>query len=169
VGGADIADNAVGGSEIGDGQVGSSEVTNDSLTAIDILGSSLDSEVAPDFFARVAADGTPQPNVDGFPPQVKGIVAENVVKGEAAAATGTYCFDLPARPASAMVSLDNADAGANVDQIASVAIDRGQDLGDCPATHNDARVRILDTDLAAGGAEQDPGPADARFFIWFEL
>lgn len=169
VGGADIADNAVGGSEIGDGQVGSSEVTDDSLTATDILGSSLDSEVAPDFFARVAADGTPQPNVDGFPPQVKGIVAANIVKGEGGAATGTYCFDLPARPASAVVSLDNADAGTNVDQIASVAIDRGEDLGDCPATHNDARVRILDTDIAAGGAEQDPGPVDARFFIWFEL
>ena len=57
---------------------------------------------------------------------------------------------------------------ANVDLIASVAIDRGEDLGDCPATHNDARVRIIDTDLTAGGAEQDPGPANARFFIWFE-
>ena len=169
VGGADIADNAVGGSEIGDGQVGSSEVTNNALTADDILGTSLDPEVGPDIFARVAADGTLQPNVDGFPPQVKGLVAENIVKGEAAAATGTYCFDLPARPSSAQITVDNADAGTNVDQIATVAIDRGQDLGDCPATHNDARVRILDTDLAAGGAEQDPGPADARFFVWFEL
>jgi hypothetical protein len=106
--------------------------------------------------------------VAGFPPQVKGIVAANIVKGEGGAATGTYCFDLPARPASAVVSLDNADAATNVDQIASVAIDRGEDLGDCPATHNDARVRILDTDLTAGGADQNPGPADARFFIWFE-
>jgi hypothetical protein len=68
-----------------------------------------------------------------------------------------------------MVVVDNADAGTNVDQIASVAIDRGEDLGDCPASHNDARVRILDTDLTAGGAEQDPGPANARFFVWFEL
>ena len=68
-----------------------------------------------------------------------------------------------------MVTLDNADAGANVDQIVSVAIDRGEDLGDCPANRNDARVRVLDTDLTAGGAEQDPGPVDARFFIWFEL
>jgi hypothetical protein len=168
VGGADLSDNSVGAGEIGPNAVGSGEVTDDSLTNSDILGSSLDSEVAPDFFARVEADGTPQPDVAGFPPQVKGIVAANIVKGEGGAATGTYCFDLPARPASAVVSLDNADAGTNVDQIASVAIDRGQDLGDCPATHNDARVRILDTDITAGGAEQDPGPADAKFFIWFE-
>jgi hypothetical protein len=168
VAGGDIADNGVGGADLSDNSVGAGEVTDDSLTNSDILGSSLDSEVAPDFFARVQADGTPQPNVAGFPPQVKGIVAANIVKGEGGAATGTYCFDLPARPASAVVSLDNADAATNVDQIASVAIDRGEDLGDCPATHNDARVRILDTDLTAGGPEQDPGPADARFFIWFE-
>jgi hypothetical protein len=164
----DIADNGVGGADLADSSVGSGEVTDDSLSAADIAGSSLDAEIGPDFFARVATDGTVQPNVAGFPPQAKGIVDANIVKGEAAAATGTYCFDLPARPSSAVVSLDNADAGTNVDKIASVAIDRGEDLGDCPATHNDARVRILDTDLTAGGAEQDLGPADARFFIWFE-
>lgn len=168
VAGGDIADNGVGVADIADSSVGGGEVTDDSLSATDILGASLDPEVGPDFFARVAADGTVQPNVDGFPPQAKGIADANIVKGEAAAATGTYCFDLPARPSSAVVSLDNADAGTNVDQIASVAIDRGEDLGDCPATHNDARVRILDTDVTAGGAEQDPGPANARFFIWFE-
>jgi hypothetical protein len=168
VGAGELSDNSVGGGELADNSVGTGEVTNDSLTATDITGSSLDAEIGPDFFARVQADGTLQPNVAGFPPQNKGLVNANVVKGEAAAATGTYCFDLPARPAGAVVSLDNADAGTNVDQIASVAIDRGEDLGDCPATHNDARVRILDTDLTAGGAEQDPGPANARFFIWFE-
>jgi hypothetical protein len=168
VGGPDLADNSVGSGELSDNSVGTGEVTNDALTATDIAGSTLDSEIGPDFFARVAVDGTVQPNVAGFPPQVKGIVNANIVKGEGAAATGTYCFDLPARPSSAVVSLDNADAGTNVDLIASVAIDRGEDLGDCPATHNDARVRILDTDLTAGGAEQDPGPANARFFIWFE-
>jgi hypothetical protein len=96
-------------------------------------------------------------------------VQANVVPGEGGAATGTTCFDLPSRPASAMVAVDNADAGTNVDRIASIAIDRGEDLGDCPASHNDARVRIIDTDLTAGGPEQDPGPANARFFVWFEL
>ena len=168
VGGADLSDNSVGAGELSDNSVGTGEVTDDELTATDIAGSSLDPEIGPDFFARVADNGQVQPNVAGFPPQTKGITDANIVKGEAAAATGTYCFDLPARPSSAVVSLDNADAGTNVDKIASVAIDRGEDLGDCPATHNDARVRILDTDLTPGGAEQDPGPADARFFIWFE-
>ena len=120
-------------------------------------------------YARVDSDAarTLQPDVAGFPPQVKGVTQAGVVPGEGGAATGTTCFDLSFRPASALVTLDNADAGANVDLIASVAIDRGQDLGDCPATHNDARVRILDTDVAAG-APSDPGPANARFFVWFE-
>jgi hypothetical protein len=123
-----------------------------------------------DAFARVGSDAgrTIQPNVDGFPPQNKDIEQVDIAPGEAGAATGTTCFDTPNRPASAMVVVDNADAGANVDLIATVAIDRGEDLGDCPGTHNDARVRIIDTDLTAGGAEQDPGPANARFFVWFE-
>lgn len=121
-------------------------------------------------FARVGDDAgrTIQPDVAGFPPQNQGIAQREVVPGEGGAATGTTCFDLSFRPGSAMVSLDNADAAANLDRIVSVAIDRGEDLGDCPATHNDARVRIIDTDLTAGGAEQDPGPANARFFVWFE-
>jgi hypothetical protein len=121
-------------------------------------------------YARVGDDAgrTLQPDIAGFPPQNKGIGQRDVVAGEAGAATGTTCFGLSFRPASAVVSIDNADAGANVDRIASVAIGRGEDLGDCPSTHNDARVRIIDTDLTAGGAEQDPGPVNARFFIWFE-
>jgi hypothetical protein len=121
-------------------------------------------------YARVDSNvaRTIQVAPDGFPPQSKGIEQREVVPGEAGAATGTTCFDLSFRPASAIVALDNADAGANVDRIISVAIDRGEDLGDCPAAFNDARVRIVDTDLTAGGAEQDPGPVDARFFIWFE-
>jgi hypothetical protein len=171
VGAGELSDNSVGAGETADNSVGSGEVTNDSLTATDIVGSSLDSEVGPDAFARVDLNAarTLEPNDAGFAPQVKGIVQANVVPGEGGAATGTTCFNLPSRPASAMVVVDNADAGTNVDQIASVAIDRGEDLGDCPASHNDARVRILDTDLTAGGAEQDPGPANARFFVWFEL
>lgn len=85
-----------------------------------------------------------------------------MVKGEAAAATGTYCFgELGPRIASAVVSLDNADAAAaDRNLIASVAIDRGEDLGDCTPTHNQARVRIVDGNSAAA--------QDARFFIWFE-
>ena len=60
-----------------------------------------------------------------------------------------------------MVSLDNADAAAaDRNLVASVAIDRGEDLGDCPPSHNDARVRIVDGNT---GTAQD-----ARFFVWFE-
>ena len=44
--------------------------------------------------------------------------------------------------------------------VASVAIDRGEDLGDCPATHNQARVRIVDGNTEAA--------TDARFFVSFE-
>jgi hypothetical protein len=112
-------------------------------------------------FARVATDGTVQPDVTGFPSQTKGITSAMIVKGEGAAATGNYCFNLPFQPASAVVSLDNADAvAANRNLVTSVAIDRGEDLGDCPAANNSARVRIVD-----GNTET---ATDARFFIWFE-
>ncbi len=172
--------NSVGAKQIKTNAVRAAEVKNASLRAEDFAAGQLPAgergeqgiqgplgeNGAADAFARVQANGTLQPDVAGFPAQNKGAIL--VSKGEGGAATGTYCFDLDFRPASAMVSLDNADAAANVDQIVSVAIDRGEDLGDCPANRNDARVRVLDTDLTAGGAEQDPGPADARFFIWFE-
>jgi hypothetical protein len=176
--------NSVGASQIKTGGVGSSEVKNGSLKKADFKNSDLPAgpqgpqgpagangtngtNGAPGpagsakAFARVATDGTLQPDIANFPSQVKGLVAANIVKGEAAAATGTYCFDLDFRPSSAQVTLDNADAAAaNRNLVASVAIDRGEDLGDCPADHNDARVRIVD-----GNTET---ATDGRFFIWFE-
>lgn len=109
-------------------------------------------------FARVAANGTLQPDVAGLPSQVKGVDAGDVNKPVAA---GLYCFgDLGFQPASAMVSLDGADAGDNIDQVVSVTISRGENLNGCPATHNQARVRVWDTAPA--------GAANARFYIWFE-
>jgi hypothetical protein len=165
--------NSVGATQIKKDAVSRSEVKKSAVAGDEVKNASLGPEefkpgTAARAFARVAADGTLQPDVAGFPSQVKGIVQANIAQGEGGAATGTTCFDLPFRPASAMVVIDNADHATNIDQIATVSIDRGEDLGDCPATHNDARVRILDTDLTAGGAEQDPGPVDARFFVWFE-
>ena len=180
-----IAKNAVGASEIKSRAVGTSEVRNGRLLAEDFRAGQLpqgakgdrgiqgiqgiqgvpgEDAVALDAFARVDKDAgrTLEPNDVGFAPQNKGIVQANVAVGEGGAATGTTCFNLPSRPASAIVSLDNADAGvADRNLIASVAIDRGEDLGDCPATHNDARVRIVD-----GSSE---AAQNARFFIWFEL
>ena len=162
VGSGDIGDGQVGGADLAGNSVDSAKVPDNALTAGDIDGGSLDGEVGPDAFVRVAANGTPQPNVAGFPPQVKGVDSGDIVKGEGGAATGNYCFGgLDFRPATAMVSLDNADAAAaDRNLVASVAIDRGEDLGDCPSTHNQARVRIVDGNT---GAAQD-----ARFFIWFE-
>ncbi len=117
-----------------------------------------------DAFARVDSDAarTLEPDDVGFASQNKGIVQANVVPGEGGAATGTTCFNLASRPASALVSLDHdAAAAEDLNLVASVAIDRGEDLGDCPATHNDARVRIVD---GSTGAAQN-----ARFVVWFEL
>ena len=170
---SDLADNSVGSGELADNSVGSGELQGDSvtgdkvpanaLTADDIDGSTLDPEVGPDAYARVASDAarTLQVSPAGFPPQTKGLVQANVVPGEGAAVTGTTCFDLPFRPAFAGVTLDNADAAAaDRNLVASVAIDRGEDLGDCPGADNDARVRIVDGNTEA--------PQNARFFVWFE-
>jgi hypothetical protein len=157
VGSGELSDNSVGSGELADGSVGSAEVTDGSLLESDMAPGVVD---GPDAFARVQANATIQPNVAGFPPQSKGTIL--ISEGEGGAATGTYCFDLESRPASAVVSLDNADtAVADRNLITSVSIDRGEDLGDCPANRNDARVRVVDGNTEAA--------QDARFFIWFEL
>jgi hypothetical protein len=178
VGAKQIKKNGVGASEIKKSAVRTGEVKNGALRAEDFAAGQLpqgpkgdkgDQGIqgvqgepgTADGFARVQADGTLQPDVAGFPAQNKGVAAANVVKGEGGAATGNYCFDIDGRIASAVVSLDNADAvAADRNLVASVAIDRGQDLGDCPVTHNDARVRIVDGNTEAA--------QDARFYIWFE-
>ncbi|MEX2646710.1 MAG: hypothetical protein WD249_10645 [Gaiellaceae bacterium] len=163
VDGSKLAANSVDSSKVVDNSIGSADIADGAIAAGDLAPGTLPASSAPgpQAFARVAANGTLQPNVAGFAPQVKGIDAGDLVKGEAGAATGTYCFgSLGFKPASAVVSLDNADAAAaDRNLVASVAVDRGEDLGDCPATHNDARVRIVDGNT---GAAQD-----GRFFIWF--
>jgi hypothetical protein len=170
-----IAKNAVGASEIKGSAVRSGEVKNGALRAQDFAAGQLPQgpkgdpgtdgapgvDGAPDVFARVGLEAGRPLQVGNTPSQVKGIVQANVAPGEGAAATGTTCFDLPSPPASAMVVLDNADAAAaDRNLVASVAIDRGEDLGECPATHNDARVRIVDGSTEAA--------QNARFFVWFE-
>ena len=178
VGAKQIKKNGVGASEIKRSAVRTGEVKNGALRAEDFAAGQLPqgpkgdpgTNGAPgasgtaDAFARVDlnAGRTLQVSPAGFPPQFKGLVQANVTPGEGAAATGTTCFDLPSRPAFAGVTLDNADtAVGDRNLVTSVAIDRGEDLGDCPAAFNDARVRIVDGNTEAA--------TDARFFVWFEL
>jgi hypothetical protein len=106
-------------------------------------------------YARVAANGTLEPGDSGK--QNKSVVAGNV-EHDATTGAGHYCFGgLPFAVASAMVSPDSAgDIDGNVG--ASVAVQRGINLGSCDAQHQQARV----TTLVAGK------PADHRFQIWFE-
>jgi hypothetical protein len=170
----DITDESLNGGDVEDGTLGSGDVTDESLTGADVEDESLQAgdlargtippppPDSPEVFARVDlnAGRTLEPNDVGFAPQNQGLAQADVVAGEGGAATGTTCFNLPSRPASAQVTLDNADAAAaDRNLVASVAIDRGEDLGDCPAAFNDARVRIVD------GATE--AAQNARFFIWF--
>jgi len=173
--------NSVGASQIKTGAVGSSEVKNGSLKKGDFKNTDLPAGPAgpqgtagangtngapgpagsAKAFARIAADGTLQPDVTDFPSQVKGLTAANVAVGLGGAATGTRCFSLPFQPSSAMATLDNADtAAADRNLVVSVAINRGENLNDCPADHQAARVRIVDGNTEAA--------TNARFFIWFE-
>jgi hypothetical protein len=106
-------------------------------------------------FARVAVDGSLEPGDSGR--QNKNVVPVDV-EHDATTGAGHYCFGgLPFGVASAMVSPDSAgDIDGNV--ITSVAIQRGVNLTDCDAAHQQARV----TTLVAGT------PKDHRFQIWFE-
>ena len=114
-----------------------------------------------DAFARVQADGTLEPGsaTGTGPPQSKGVDPADIQKPSA----GTYCFGgLDKNLASAVVSMDNAGAAATTTQVASVAIQRGANLGSCDPAHQQARVVITNVDpaLAADAAQ------DGRFTIW---
>ena len=106
------------------------------------------------------ANGTLQPNVADFPPAEQGHDPRLQGRGWRGRR------DLLLRPAVAAGERDGrasttpTPAAADRNLITSVAIDRGEDLGDCPANRNDARVRIVDGNTEAA--------QDARFFVWFE-
>jgi hypothetical protein len=114
-------------------------------------------------FARVQANGTLEL---GAPPplavaQNKGVDQTDIQK----AGTGIYCFGgLDMTIASAVVSMDNAGATATTTEVASVAIQRGNNLGSCDAAHQQARVVITDVDPGLA----DQAAVDGRFTIWFE-
>jgi hypothetical protein len=114
-------------------------------------------------YARVAADGTLLPTTDpaNFPNGTKDIDA-SVITNPAA---GTYCFTgMTFKPASALVSLDNAGAstaGANNFSI-SAAIERGSNLGGCPTGANARVVTTQWSDTVA------PANVNHGFIIWFE-
>jgi hypothetical protein len=156
-----IKDGTVKNVDLSANSIRSAKIADGSIAAADIAPG----VIQPAAFARV--DGTPttpalQGNVAGFPPQTQGIAADDIVRGEGGGVSvGTYCFNLDFRPAAtAIVSLDNADTlAADRNLVTSVAIGRGEDLGDCPASHNDARVRIVDGNTAAA--------QNGHFFIWF--
>ena len=92
-------------------------------------------------YARVGLDAarTLEPNDVAEHPE-QGDRSGRRGRGQGRSCSGTPASTCTFRPASAMAALDNADLAANVDIIVSVAIDRGGYQGDCPATHNDARI-----------------------------
>jgi hypothetical protein len=124
-------------------------------------------------FARIDPAGT----LIGGADQSKGVVQANIQHTAGASAaevagTGVYCFGgLGFTPKSAHVALDNTDAmpgaptttGGSLNFIPSVAINKGEDLGYCDATHGDARVAIEQVNDTAA-----PTLANHGFFIWFE-
>jgi hypothetical protein len=113
-------------------------------------------------YARVAADGTLLPNVVGtdFPNGTKDI-EQTMITNPAA---GVYCFTgMTFKPASAMVTLDNAGAStaaANNFSI-GVAVERGNTLGSCP----DGNARVVATQWSDTVA---PANTNHGFIIWFE-
>jgi hypothetical protein len=109
-------------------------------------------------YARVGADGTLS---TGTPAQSKNVVQANIAH---TASSGIYCIGgLSFAPASAVVTTDNADAMATSNQIASVAVQRGQTLNSCDATHQQARVVMNQVDQTNA-----PTLTDHGFYIWFE-
>lgn len=117
-------------------------------------------------FARVGSGGVLD---NGTPSQNENVVQANVQHdGGAATATttgpGVYCFGgLPFTPRSAMVTADSAGAVATTNMIASVSVQRGLNLGNCNAGHQQARVSML-----AVNDTTAPTLTNHGFYIWFE-
>jgi hypothetical protein len=163
LGSLDLGDNSVGNAELDDNAVGGAEVADDSLNAADIDGVSLVREIAADVYVRVQPNGTILPRIGTtFPETSWGIAQTNISHPS----TGVYCFSgLPINVASAMVSSDNAGAATPVanDVLASVAVERGNGLGGCPATPK-AQARVVTTDVGLSPAAM----ADKGFILWLE-
>jgi hypothetical protein len=109
-------------------------------------------------FARIQADATLLPLVDpNRPPEDKVIDQSMVTHPE----TGKYCIDLPVPPSSAMVSLDTANASdaAGTAFVASVAIERGNNINPCTGT--DARIDTTKVSGTATAAPVNPNLAQA--------
>jgi hypothetical protein len=156
--GDDVADGSIGNSDLGDNAVGSSKIADGSIAPADLSPTAN----GPTAFARVQPDGTLEPGsaTGTGPSQFKGVDATDIQH----AAVGVYCFGgLDLNISSAVVAMDNAQAAATTTQVASVAIQRGANLGGCDADHQQARVSIINVDpaLAAAAAQ------DGRFTIWF--
>jgi hypothetical protein len=163
VAGGEVADGSLGSLDLGNNSVGAAEVADDSLKAADIDGVSLVREIAPDVYVRVQPNGTILPRIGTtFPETSWGIEQTNISHPS----TGVYCFSaLPIKVASAMVSSDNAGASTPAANavVVSVAVERGNGLGGCPATPK-AQVRVVTTDVAPA----TPAMANKGFILWLE-
>jgi hypothetical protein len=177
--------NSVGSKQIKKGAVRSSDVKNRALRAVDFKQGQLPAGArgpqgvkgdkgdkgetgapgAATAFARINANGSLEAN----PALVKGIEQANIqhnpgAGGAELTGTGVYCIGgLPFTPRSAQVSNDNADAALTSNEIVSVIVFRGEDLGRCDAAHGQARVSVM----SAPGTSATV-LADKAFYIWFE-
>jgi hypothetical protein len=177
--------NSVGGKQIKPNAVSSSKVKNGSLRLADFGAGQVPAgprgaDGAPGTpgadgspgadgtaaaFARVGAAGLLD---GGSPPQNKNVVQANIqhdaVAGSTTTGPGVYCIGgLSFAPRSAMVTPDSAGALGTTNVIASVAVQRGNTLGNCDAGHQQARVSILAVDQTNA-----PTLTDHGFYIWFE-
>jgi hypothetical protein len=111
-------------------------------------------------FARIGANGTLDA---GTPSQNKNVVQANV-QHDGVTGAGIYCFGgLPFAVRSALVTVDSAGAVAASNQIASVATQRGINIGNCDADHQQARVSLTQVDQT-----NPPSLVDHGFYVWFE-
>jgi hypothetical protein len=163
-----IKKKAVTRAKIRPNAINSSRVQNGSLRAVDFGAGQLPAGPAGATgpagtavaYARVGADGTLDP---GTPPQNKNVVQANV-EHDGTTGEGIYCFGgLGFTPTSGMVTVDSAMAVLTSNQIAALAIQRGNELGSCDANHQQARVSLLRVNDSA-----PPGLVDHGFYIWFE-
>jgi hypothetical protein len=178
--------NSVGSTQLKNNAVTGAKVKNGALSAADFKAGQLPAgergpagtnglkgdkgdqgiSAAPTVYARVGADGTLEPSTNPVA-QSKGVDQADIqhnaggVPSSTNTGDGVYCFGgLGFNVANAVVTAGNADtfATGDFDRFATVAVQRGQNLGRCDANHQQVRVVV---------ADKDGSLANHPFYIWF--
>ena len=157
-----VGKNSVGTKQLRNDAVNGAKVQDGSLTGADVNASTLGKVPNASHADMAATAGTADNSKDIASASVAAngtLNASHGVTGVSRVAVGSYCFDLPFKPAGGAVTLDNIDQGF---PLAFITLSPSPVT--CPPPHDDAFVQTWD-----GDSETVPAGTvtDEAFFVVF--